>query len=413
MEGYNIYRDISTRTNGDIYIGVVGPVRTGKSTFIKKFMDLVVLPAIENAPSRERARDELPQSAGGRTVMTTEPKFIPNEAVEITLSQNATMNVRMIDCVGYMVNGALGATEDGQPRMVRTPWSASEIPFDRAAEIGTEKVIREHSTIGIVVTTDGSITDIPREGYLPAEERVINELTQLGKPFVIILNSTAPQGSACNTIREQLEEKYSVPVLPVNCEQMDETDINAIIESVLFEFPLSEISINLPSWITSLDDDHYIKSAVLGCIRSNIGNVSKVNHISHMIASIEGCEYVSSAESREIDLGTGRVLIEAGAPDGLFYTVLSESTGLDIPDAGVLMSLMQELSSAKQKYDRLEYALHQVNETGYGIVSPSIDELHLEEPEIVKQGGRFGVRLRASAPSIHMICNKPKFLKTA
>lgn len=403
MEGYNIYRDIATRTEGDIYIGVVGPVRTGKSTFIKKFMDLMVLPAIQSAPGRERARDELPQSAGGRTVMTTEPKFIPNEAVEITLSQNATMNVRMIDCVGYMVNGALGGTEEGQPRMVRTPWSATEIPFDRAAEIGTEKVIRDHSTIGIVVTTDGTITEIPREGYIPAEERVINELTGLGKPFVILLNSTAPRSSSCTAIRQQLEEKYSVPVLPVNCQQMDETDINAIIESVLFEFPLSEISINLPDWITSLDDAHYVKNAVLGCIRNNIGSVCKVNHISRLTQAIEDCEYLKSAESREIDLGTGRVVIDTDAPDRLFYTILSESTGLDIPDAGVLMTLMQDLASAKQKYDRLEYALHQVNETGYGIVSPSIDELRLEEPEIVKQGGRFGVRLRASAPSIHMI----------
>ena len=403
MEEYNIYNDIATRTGGDIYIGVVGPVRTGKSTFIKKFMELLVLPNITKEHSRMRAQDELPQSAAGRTIMTTEPKFIPNEAVEIMLSGNAKMNVRMIDCVGYIVDGAMGDTEDGRVRMVNTPWSDAEMPFGKAAEIGTQKVIREHSTIGLVITTDGSITDIDREGYINAEERVINELQEINKPFIVLLNSTNPGGAKCAALKRELEEKYGVCVMPVDCANLGAADINAIIESVLFEFPLSEISIDIPKWITALDDNNYIKKGLFEKVSENLKGVQKIRSVSSFAESIGGFEFAESAAVDAINLGSGKVQMSITAPGGLFYKVLSDETGFDISDEGNLMSLMKDLSVAKKNYDKLEYALHEVAETGYGIVSPSIDELRLEEPEIVKQGGKFGVRLRASAPSIHMI----------
>lgn len=403
MEEYNIYSDIASRTGGDIYIGVVGPVRTGKSTFIKKFMELLVLPNITQEHSRARAQDELPQSAAGRTIMTTEPKFIPNEAVEIMLSDNAKMNVRMIDCVGYIVDGAMGDTEDGRVRMVNTPWSETEMPFGKAAEIGTQKVIREHSTIGLVITTDGSITDIEREGYVAAEDRVIRELQEINKPFIVLLNSTNPSGAACTALKNELEEKYGVCVMPVDCANLGPSDINAIIESVLFEFPLSEISIDIPKWITALDDDNYIKKGLFEKVAESLKDMQRIRSVSAFAEAIGGFEFAERAVVDAINLGDGTVKMSITAPSGLFYKVLSDETGFDIPDEGNLMSLMKDLSKAKKNYDKLEYALHEVSETGYGIVSPSIDELRLEEPEIVKQGGKFGVRLRASAPSIHMI----------
>lgn len=399
----HIYEDIAKRTDGDIYIGVVGPVRTGKSTFIKKFMDLLVLPAIEGEHRRERAQDELPQSAAGRTIMTTEPKFIPNEAVEVHLDGGAAMKVRMIDCVGYMVDGALGGTEDGETRMVKTPWFSEEIPFDKAAEIGTQKVIREHSTIGLVITTDGTITEIDRENYLPAEERVISELRELGKPFVVILNSTQPYSGTCQTIRAEMEQKYGVPVLPLNCAMLDRDDINGIIERVLFEFPLSEIAIDLPGWIDALDEGDEIKSALLSAISDSMHDVTRVRHMDKMLDDITACPYAEKTHMQEINLGNGHVRFSVSAPQGLFYEVLSRATGLTINGDEMLMNVMQELAAAKKKYDKLEYALHEVEETGYGIVTPDIDDLHLEEPEIVRHGGRFGIRLRASAPSIHML----------
>ncbi|MBO4898243.1 MAG: stage IV sporulation protein A [Clostridia bacterium] len=403
MEEYNIYNDIGERCGGDIYIGVVGPVRTGKSTFIKKFMELLVLPNITQEHSRLRAQDELPQSAAGRTIMTTEPKFIPNEAVEISLADNAKMNVRMIDCVGYIVDGAMGDTEDGQVRMVQTPWSVAEMPFPKAAEIGTQKVIREHSTIGLVITTDGTVTDIEREGYIEAEERVIRELREINKPFIVLLNSTNPYGEKCSALKEELQAKYGVSVMSVDCANLGANDINAIIESVLFEFPVSEISIDIPKWVTALDDENCIKKGLYEKIRDSLGSVNKIKDISDFAGSIGGFEYAQRAATDSINLGNGTVKMSITAPAGLFYKVLSDETGFDISDEGNLMSLMKELSTAKKNYDKLEYALHEVTETGYGIVSPSIDELRLEEPEIVKQGGKYGVRLRASAPSIHMI----------
>jgi len=413
MAEYNIYSDISKRSGGDVYIGVVGPVRTGKSTFIKKFMDLLVIPNIDNAFKRERARDELPQSSAGRTIMTTEPKFIPNEAVEIALSNNARFNVRMIDCVGYIIDSALGYIEDNAPRMVKTPWSENEIPFAEAAETGTHKVICEHSNIGLVITTDGSIADIPREDYIPAEDRVINELKDLGKPFVVLLNSVEPMSKAAQEVRNKIEQKHAVPVLCINCAQLERDDINNIIEKVLFEFPLKEIGVDMPDWINVLENEHWLKKDVFSSILSSISNVSKIRDAEKISQCLEDCENITSSRIKNINLGEGTVHIEVSTDENLFYRILGEETGFEICGKDDLMSLMRSLAATKAEYDKISDALEEVKATGYGIVSPALDELELEEPEIVKQGSKFGVRLRASAPSIHMICNKPKFLKTA
>ena len=403
MEQYKIYSDIAERTQGDIYIGVVGPVRTGKSTFIKRFMDLLVLPNIDNEHIRSRTVDELPQSGAGRTIMTTEPKFIPNEAVSINLTENASFNVRMIDCVGYCVNGAQGHTEEGQPRMVTTPWFHEDIPFDKAAEIGTEKVIREHSTIGLVVTTDGTICDIPRYEYVSAEERVIGELKEINKPFIILLNSSMPESENAKNLKAQLEEKHHVPVFLFSCADMDIDDINKIMKNVLFEFPLKELGINLPGWIDALPSEHYLKSSIYESVRSAVKDVQKLSHIYSVAPFISENEYIASARIEDISLGKGTVLIQADAVDGLFYNVLGETTGLEIKNDEELVSMLCSLSEAKREYDKIYNALNQVRQTGYGIVSPGIEELSLKEPEIIRQGGRYGVRLRASAPSIHLI----------
>ena len=403
MEQYSIYNDIAQRTQGDIYIGVVGPVRTGKSTFIKRFMDLLVLPNIENEHIRTRAVDELPQSGSGRTIMTTEPKFIPNEAVRINVDENASFNVRMIDCVGYCVNGAQGHTEDGQPRMVTTPWFEDDIPFDKAAEIGTEKVIREHSTIGLVITTDGSICDIPRYEYVSAEERVVAELKEINKPFIILLNSAMPESDSAQNLKKELEKKYNVPVFLFSCADMRIDDINAIMRNVLFEFPLKELAINLPGWIDALPQDHYLKKSIYETVRHAINGVNKLNHIHAISPMLEENEYLACARIGEISLGKGTALITTEAVEGLFYNVLGETTGLDINNDEELVSMLCSLSQAKKEYDKISSALAQVRQTGYGIVSPGIEELSLREPEIIRQGGRYGVRLRASAPSIHLI----------
>ena len=403
MEQYKIYNDIAQRTQGDIYIGVVGPVRTGKSTFIKRFMDLLVLPNIENEHIRTRTVDELPQSGSGRTIMTTEPKFIPNEAVRINVEENASFNVRMIDCVGYCVNGAQGHTEDGQPRMVTTPWFEEDIPFDKAAEIGTEKVIREHSTIGLVITTDGSICDIPRYEYVAAEERVVSELKEINKPFIILLNSAMPESDSARTMQSELEKKYGVPVFLLSCADMRLEDINNIMRNVLFEFPLKELGINLPGWIDALKSDHYLKESIYKTVRSAISDVHKINHINSVIPLLEENEYIASARIDDISLGKGTALIQKEMTDGLFYDVLGETTGLEISNDEELVSLLCSLSESKREYDKISNALAQVRQTGYGIVSPGIEELSLREPEIIRQGGRYGVRLRASAPSIHLI----------
>lgn len=410
MDSYNIYNDIAVRTDGDIYIGVVGPVRTGKSTFIKKFMDMLVIPNIENEYKRERAIDELPQSAYGRTIMTTEPKFVPNEAVEIRLGDNAKFRVRMIDCVGYIVKGAMGYIENNAPRMVNTPWFDQEIPFEQAAEIGTKKVIDEHSTIGLVVTTDGSITEIGREDYIEAEDRVINELKEINKPFVVLLNTARPRSDAALKLKSELEEKHNVPVMPINCAEMNLEDINGIIERVLYEFSLTEITIGLPSWMRSLEDTHYLKRGMFDIVKNSIRDISKIREAKKVIGAIEESEYVRKVEIEEIRLGEGCISMNVCAVDGLFYNVLSESSGINIDSDEKLMSLMIEMGTIRQEYEKFAPALKNVREKGYGIVFPTMDEMTLEDPEIVKQGSRYGVRLRASAPSIHIIWNKQKCL---
>ncbi|MCX7923825.1 MAG: stage IV sporulation protein A [Clostridia bacterium] len=403
MEKYNIYQQIAERTQGDIYIGVVGPVRTGKSTFIKRFMDLLVIPNIENAYQKERAKDELPQSATGRTIMTTEPKFVPNEAVEVIVGENIELRVRLVDCVGYLIKGALGYLEGNTPRMISTPWYEHQIPFEEAAELGTKKVINEHSTIGIVVTTDGSIGEISREEYVEAERRVISELKEINKPFVIVLNSVNPHDNETLRLKEELETKYSVPVLNVNCAQMRIEDIDAIMERVLFEFPVSEIGINIPRWVETLEDGHWMKVDMLNAISESFKNVSKLREVKSSIAQFDGYDFIKKAYIDKINLGEGNVLVELSTPDGLLYRILSEESGMEIEGEHKLISLLKDLSRVKKEYERVEYALHEVKVKGYSMVTPQMDELSLEEPEIVKQGSRFGVKLKASAPSIHMI----------
>lgn len=403
MDNNSIYREIAERTDGDIYIGVVGPVRTGKSTFIKRFMDKLVIPNISNEFQRERAIDELPQSAQGRTIMTTEPKFVPNEAVEIMLGDNAKFRVRMIDCVGYIVPGAMGHIEDDMPRMVHTPWFDEEIPFEQAAEFGTKKVINDHSTIGLVVTTDGSITEIPREDYIEAEERVIRELKAIEKPFVVLLNSSNPSGEQCVNLQRELEDKYGVAVMALSCAKLEKDDINEIIERILFEFPLKEVSIQLPSWINSLSDDHWLKASMFTSVSASMKGVCKIRETKDAIKALEENDNITQVSISGIDLGSGIVEMSVSLLDGLFYTMLSEETGIMVEGDDQMLSLFMEFAAIKKKYDKIAPALEAVQSKGYGIVSPTIDELILEEPEIMKQGNRYGVRLRASAPSIHMI----------
>ena len=413
MTNNSIYQDIEARTGGDIYIGVVGPVRTGKSTFIKRFMDKLVIPNIEDEYKKERANDELPQSAQGKTIMTTEPKFVPNEAAEITLDGNAKLKVRLIDCVGYIVPDAMGYIEDNAPRMVMTPWYENEIPFEEAAEIGTKKVITDHSTIGLVITTDGSITDIERQSYEDAECRVIKELQAINKPFIVLLNTAYPNAERTQNLKREMEEKYNTTILPVNCAEITEKDINEIIENILFEFPVSEININMPKWVGELSNDHWLKSGLTDYIQKSVTDIKKIKDYKNIISAISECEYAQKVTPEDMNLGTGEINLNITLQDGLFYKLLSEASGLSIESDDKLMAMMVEMANIKREFDRYAPALEQVRNTGYGIISPSIDELSLEEPEIVRQGSRYGVRLKASAPSIHMICNKPKPLEAA
>ncbi len=403
MESRNIYQDIATRTDHSLYLGVVGPVRTGKSTFIKRFMETLVIPHIANEHRRERAIDELPQSAAGKTIMTTEPKFIPEEAVQVTIDDNTSLNVRMIDCVGYIVPSSLGYIENEQPRMVMTPWFDQEIPFNMAAEIGTRKVITEHSTIGLVITTDGSISDIPRSEYQEAEERVIGELKEIHKPFVVVLNCMYPQSASACQLREELEERYQVPVLALNCLDLTEEDITQVFAQVLDQFPIREISIQMPRWILTLPKDHWLKASLFESIRQSAGEVEHIGQAKKCAQCLAGCQYVTDANLKQADLGTGGAKITLAVEDQLFYQVLSETTGLSIPNEEELIACVTNLAQIKQEYDKIYGAIQEVQATGYGIVMPTMEELRLEEPEIVKQGGRYGVRLRASAPSIHMM----------
>jgi len=398
-----LYQDIQARTDGDIYVGVVGPVRTGKSTFIKNFMDLLVIPNIENNYKRERAKDELPQSAAGRTIMTTEPKFIPNEAVEINLFDNIKLRTRLVDCVGYLVDNAIGYLEDDLPRMVKTPWFDEEIPFGEAAELGTRKVIEEHSTIGILVTTDGSITDIPREDYIEAEERVVSELKELQKPFVIVLNSRDVHSDYTQALAEKLSQKYDAPVLPIDCINLNMEDITQIFNHILYEFPIEQINIDFPRWINYLQDTHWIKEKLYSSIKESFRDITFLRQLATGMSSLEECEVISSLAITETRLDSGITNIQIQIHDELFYQILSELSGLSIQDEADLFYVIQKLSTTQKEYDKISCALDEVKNTGYGIVTPSIDELILEEPEMVKQGSRYGVKLKAQAPSIHLI----------
>ena len=403
MEERNIYQDISERTNGDIYIGVVGPVRTGKSTFIKKFMDSVVIPNMDESYRRDRAIDEMPQSAAGRTIMTTEPKFIPEQAVTVHIDDKATFNVRMIDCVGYIVPSALGYIENDLPRMIRTPWYDEPIPFNMAAEIGTQKVITEHSTIGLVITTDGSISEIPRDEYEEAEERVISELKEIKKPFIILLNSTAPAEPQTQALAEEMQKKYKVPVMPVNCLELEEKQIRDILAKVLFEFPVKEIKIDMPHWLSSLEKNHWLRSVIFNVIQQSAAKISRIREVGNLVDDVAKCEQVGGAQTLSVDLGTGCARVGIQLKNDLFYQILGEKTGLELHNEGELLSSVLELAKIKKEYDKIRDAYQDVMDTGYGIVMPTLDELTLEEPEIIKQGGKYGIRLKAAAPSIHMM----------
>ena len=402
----NLYSDIALRTQGDIYIGVVGPVRTGKSTFIKRFMDTMVIPNIDGDYQKERARDELPQSAAGRTIMTTEPKFVPEEAVTLTMDDNVQFRVRLIDCVGYIVPSSVGYIEEDQPRMVHTPWYDEEIPFNMAAEIGTKKVICEHSTIGLVVTTDGSISSIPREEYEEAEERVIEELKSLSKPFVVLLNSETPSASETIQLASKLSDKYGVPVIPANCLEMTEKEINQVIAQILYEFPVTSVSLDMPAWIKCLDDDNEMKSELLASVKENCQVLSSINSVKKFVDLLSGESHVEAVRIAQMDLSTGAVHINIQISSKYFYQILSDKCSLSIHNEKQLMAQMLALVEVKNKFARFEKALQDVEASGYGIVMPSMDEMRLDEPEIMKQGGRYGVKLKAQAPSIHMIkCN--------
>lgn len=398
-----IYQDIATRTSGDIYIGVVGPVRAGKSTFIKRFMETQVLPNIDNVYRRERAKDELPQSGSGRMVMTAEPKFVPEEAVDIALDESGSCSVRLIDCVGYMIPGATGQTDGDAPRMVTTPWLDHEVPMSEAAELGTSRVIREHSTIGIVVTTDGSITDIPREDYVEAEGRVIRELQEIGKPFLVLLNAQEPESERVQSLAREIASRYNVTCLPVNCLLLDDAAVGNILRAILYEFPLCELDLFIPPWVEALPCTHPIKCGLYQAIRAGAEHLHCIREVQGAIETMGAYEGISAARTTSLRLGSGIAEAELQLPRALFYQTLSEQSGFTVADDGDLMSLLTELASVKAEYDKVAQAVHDARENGYGVVVPTVDELNLEEPEIMKQGGHYGVRLKASAPSLHII----------
>jgi stage IV sporulation protein A len=403
MERFDIYEDIAERTGGDIYIGVVGPVRTGKSTFIKKFMEQMVIPNIVNFYDHQRSQDELPQSGNGRTIMTTEPKFVPSEAVEVKVGENIFFKVRMIDCVGYAVEGAQGFEDENGPRMVITPWQEKPVSFVEAAETGTQKVINDHSTVGLVIITDGTITDLSRAAYLPAEERVIKELTNLGKPFIVVLNTVYPDSDASFELAKELSAKYQVPVLPMDCLHLNIRQIESILLELLYMFPVREIRVDFPKWIEELDNTHWLRSRFEGAIYSEVADINKVRDIDKMVESLKQVDDIQNVTVNQIDLGQGSTIVEIHSERELFYKVLEELSGFTVSGDHHLMKMMKELSVAKREYDKLTDALVKVKECGYGIVQPMLNELTLAEPELIRHGNRFGVKLKASAPSIHMI----------
>ena len=399
---YDVYNDIKARTGGEIYIGVVGPVRTGKSTFIKRFMDLLVIPNIEDEYSRSRAIDELPQSAAGKTIMTTEPKFIPKEAAEINLGEGTKVNIRLIDCVGYMVNGASGHIENEQERLVKTPWFDYEIPFTQAAELGTQKVINDHSTIGIVVTTDGSFGDIPRENYIPAEEKTINELKRLRKPFIVLLNTNRPYSESTIDLANEIAAKYNVTVLPVNCEQLKKDDIHRIMINILSVFPVSEIDFYIPKWAEMLPDDHWLKQDLINSIKELMRNVSLIRDVKAENMETNS-EYVKKFKIDKIEMENGSVRVTVDFDDVYYYNILSDLIGVPISDEYQLIATLRELANMKNEYEKVSNACQDVRTRGYGVVTPSREEITIEEPEVMKHGNKYGVKIKATAPSIHMI----------
>ena len=402
MDKQEIIKNIAKRSGGDIYLGVVGAVRTGKSTFIKRVVETLVVPNIEDEYERKRALDEIPQSAAGKTIMTTEPKFVPNNAAKIKID-DFTCNIRLIDCVGYMIDKAIGATDENGPRMVKTPWYSEEIPFTEAAEIGTEKVIKDHSTIGIVITSDGSIGEFQRDDYVEAETRVISELKNIGKPFIVVLNSTHPSLPETEKLAESLKSEYKVPVLPISIEAMNEKDMYNILREALYEFPVLEVKVNMPEWIAILNPDHPIKQSYIDSIKESIVEIDKLKDIEHITNHFLENEYIEKAYLSEVDPSTGIVTVNLVATKDLFQQTLTEIIKIDVKSKADLLALFQEFNTAKKEYDQIKYALKMVKQTGYGVATPSIEDMKLDKPEIVKQGPRYGVKLKAVAPSIHMI----------
>ncbi len=403
MQAHKLYKDIAERTQGDVYIGVVGPVRTGKSTFIQKFMEKLVIPGIENPHVRARVLDELPQSGSGRMVMTTKPAFVPNEAVDVNLTQEHPVHLRLIDCVGYMIDGAIGSQDGDMLRMVKTPWIEQEIPFEQAAEIGTQRVIGEHSTIGLVVTTDGSVTDLPRAAYVAAETRVVQELKRLDKPFIVILNTENPSSGKAQALRKTLEADYEVPVVAMNIAQMEEEHIMQILEQVLDQFEVISMQIQVPEWVCTLDEKHPLVEGLIQTIVSHTPKRMKMGDIQQFISGIEENNHIENAAAKNVRHGSGTVSVQITLTEGLFNRILAEQCGTEIRNDAHLLTLLRELVQAKKEYDHVASALEAVRTTGYGLVPPKLDELTLQEPEMIRRGGQFGVRLRASAPSLHLI----------
>lgn len=402
MEKQEIIKNIAARSGGDIYLGVVGAVRTGKSTFIKKMVETLIVPNIEDEYERKRALDEIPQSAAGKTIMTTEPKFVPNNAAKIQID-DFSCNIRLIDCVGYVIDKAVGAEDENGPRMVKTPWYNEEIPFIEAAEIGTEKVIKDHSTIGIVVTSDGSIGEFNRNDYLEAEKRVISELKSIGKPFIVILNSVHPTLPETTRLADSLKEEYEVPVLPISIEAMNEKDMYNILKEALYEFPILEVKVNMPEWIAILNHDHPVKKEYIKCIKESVVEVDKLKDIDNITSHFLDSEMIEKSYLSEVDPATGIVTVNLTAPASLYNKTLTEIINVDVKNKADLLSLFQDFNIAKREYDQIKYALKMVKQTGYGVATPSINDMKLDKPEIIKQGPRYGVKLKAVAPSIHMI----------
>ncbi len=402
MDSFQVYKDMKARTNGEIYIGVVGPVRTGKSTFIKRFMDLLVLPNMTDEHAKERTQDELPQSASGTTIMTTEPKFVPKEAASVSLSEDVQAKIRLIDCVGYMVDGAAGHIENGEERQVKTPWFEYEIPFTKAAAIGTQKVIHDHATIGFVVTTDGSIGDIPRENYVEAEEKTVRELKSIGKPFVVLLNCLKPYTKEAESLKEELQEKYQVCVMPVNCEQLKAEDIHSIMRQVLYEFPISEVEFYIPKWVEMLSREHRIKKSLLEHVRALLNSMEDIRSALKEPEDLSG-DYIEKTAVEKVEMDTGRICIRIDFRGKYYYEVLSELTGTQIQGEYELIAAMKELSAMKEEYTQIKDAFADVKRKGYGVVSPAKEEIVLDAPVIIKQGSKYGVKIRSEAPSVHMI----------